>query len=129
MTPDNVPIYVLVGAVVLAIVIRLMAGTIDGERVERYLRARGCKLVDRSWEPFGPGWFGEKDSRIYQVIYEDPQGNVHRAHVKTSLFSGVYLTHDHIVAETGASPAGEEALRAENERLRQRLRELEGEPR
>ena len=129
MTAENAPVYFIVGIVVLAIVLRLMAGPIDGERVERYLRARGCKLVDRSWEPFGPGWFGEKDSRIYQIIYEDPQGNVHRAHVKTSLFSGVYLTQDHIVAESGGPPAAEEALRAENERLRQRLRELEGEKR
>jgi len=55
----------VVFAIVVSLVIRLMAGGLDGDRVERYVRDQGWELVDRSWDPFGPGWFGEKDSRIY----------------------------------------------------------------
>ena len=83
--------------IVIAIVFRLVAGSFDGDRVEEYIRKKGWKLIDRSWDPFGPGWFGEKDSRIYQVVYEDEHGNTHKAHVKTSMLSGVYMTNDTIV--------------------------------
>lgn len=120
------PVLLIVGALVLVIVIRLIAGSFDGERVERYVAERGWQLLDRSWDPFGPGWFGEKDSRIYQIVYRDQEGGVHRAHVKTSMLSGVYLTNDHIVQP--AEPprrAHDESLAEENRRMRERIRELE----
>lgn len=108
------------------IVVRLIAGSFDGERVERYVREQGWELVDRSWDPFGPGWFGEKDSRIYQIIYRDQQCNVHRAHVKTSMLSGVYLTNDQIVQHAEHAPTEHQhTLAEENRRLRERIRELE----
>lgn len=113
----------------IAIVIRLVAGTIDADRIESYVRERGWTLLDRSWDPLGPGWFGEKNARIYQIVYRDCQGNIHRAHVKTSMLSGVYLTNDHVVEPAGktmAEPnAADEDLRQENERLRKRIQELE----
>ena len=112
--------------IVLAVVFRLIAGSFDGERVESYVRRNGWELVDKSWDPFGPGWFGEKDSRIYQIVYRDAHGNLHRAHVKTSMFSGVYLTNDHIVEQADAPPASRlESVQDENERLKARVRELE----
>ncbi len=111
---------VIVGVIVLAVIFRLIAGSFDGERVESYLREMNCELIDRSWDPFGPGWFGEKDSRIYQVVYRDHAGNVHRAHVKTSMLSGVYLTNDEII-EAGPPPSAEEEIA----NLRKRLAELE----
>ena len=89
-----------IGALALALTVRLMAGGLDGDRVERYVRDQGWELVDKSWDPFGPGWFGEKDSRIYQIVYRDQRGDLHRAHVKTSMLSGVYLTRDEIVEQT-----------------------------
>ena len=111
---------------VIAVVIRLIAGSIDSDRVESYIRQKGWELVDKSWDPFGPGWFGEKDSRIYQIVYRDNHGNLHKAHVKTSMFSGVYLTNDHVIeqAET-LEPENHESLEMENQRLRNRIRELE----
>ncbi len=114
------------GFIFLAIVFRLIAGSIDGDRVEEYVSKQGWELLDRSWDPFGPGWFGEKDSRIYQIVYRDREGNVHRAHVKTSMFSGVYLTNDNIV-EYADRPSHryEESLAEENLRLRKRIEELE----
>ena len=120
------PLIVFCGFIVLAIVIRLIAGSFDGERVERYVRKQGWELVDRSWNPFGPGWFGEKDSRIYQIIYRDQQGNVHRAHVKTSMLSGVYLTNDQVVQPAEHPPTVQQpTLAEENRRLRERIRQLE----
>ena len=120
------PWLVFIGFVVLVVVIRLIAGSFDGERVERYLRENGWELIDRSWDPFGPGWFGEKDSRIYQVVYKDHMGNLHQAHVKTSMLSGVYLTNDRIVQHASTpAEAHDESLADENQRLKERIRELE----
>jgi hypothetical protein len=120
------PILVIVAFVILAVVFRVIAGSFDGERVERYVNENGWELVDRSWDPFGPGWFGEKDSRIYQIVYRDRQGNLHRAHVKTSLLSGVYLTNDRIVEEAPRPERSTEAqLAEENRQLRERIKELE----
>jgi hypothetical protein len=109
---------------VIAIVIRLIAGSFDGERVESYISAMGGELLDRSWDPLGPGWYGEKDSRIYAIVYRDKLGRVHRAHVKTSMLSGVYLTNDEIMAEPD-SRIPQESIEEEKERLQRRLAELE----
>jgi len=115
-----------IGFIILAIAIRAVSGSFDGERVARYVAEQGWELLDRSWDPFGPGWFGEKDARIYQIVYRDCAGYVHRAHVKTSMFSGVYLTNDQIVAQPEQTDPPEQiTLAEENRRLRARIRELE----
>ncbi len=120
----------LFGIILLAIVIRVFAGKFDGARVEEYIRSMGGKILDRSWDPFGPGWFGEKDSRIYAIVYQDSAGLVHHAHVKTSAMSGVYLTNDRIVEDPRppAAPPVEarETVEEEKARLRRRLAELDG---
>jgi|GEM_PF-2086691 len=112
----------VVGIVVLAVVIRVFAGSFDGERVGQYIRDMGGELIDKSWDPLGPGWFGENDSRIYEIVYRDREGRVHKAHVKTSMMSGVYLTHDRIIGN-GSQLSVEEEKAA----LRKRLTELEHE--
>ncbi len=123
------PLFVFGGFILLAIVFRLIAGGLDGGRVEQYVRARGWELVDRRWRPFGPGWFGEKDSRIYQIVYRDCEGNLHQAHVKTSMLSGVYLTNDHLIQiKSPSAPLPPPDLAEENRRLRQRIQELEKNP-
>lgn len=114
------PTVIIIGFVVLAIVIRLMAGSFDRERVERYIRDMDGELLDKSWDPFGPGWFGEKDSRIYEIVYRDRGGRVHKAHVKTSMLSGVYLTNDRIVEDRAVR-----SVEDEKAELRRRLAELE----
>lgn len=88
----------------LALVIRLAAGSMDGSRVEDYIRQRGGRLLSSNWTPFGRGWFGEKSDRIYTVRYEDAAGHEHEAQCKTSLLSGVYFTEDRIVREAMAPP-------------------------
>lgn len=114
--------------ILIAVVFRLAAGGMDTDRIEAYIRGQGWELIDRSWDPFGPGWFGEKDARIYQVVYRDGHGDTHKAHVKTSMFSGVYLTQDSIVSrgDRDSAPTTEvDLLEEENRRLRERLEELE----
>ncbi len=110
MDPFIIIFFVVAGVVV--VVIRLVAGSFDGERVESYVRQNGWELVDKSWDPFGPGWwFGDKHTRIYRIMYRDRQGNLHEAHVKTSMLSGVYLTNDSIVENAGIiESSGHESL-------------------
>lgn len=111
---------IIIGFVLLAVGIRLIAGAFDGQRVERYIRKRGWRLLDKRWAPFGPGWFGTKGARLYEIVYRDRGGRVHRAHVKTSMLSGVYLTNDRIVQE-----APKRSIEDEKTVLRKRLVELE----
>jgi len=74
-----------------------MAGSFDEERIENYFKHKGFELVERSWAPFTSGGYGEKDTRNYQVIYRDRERRLHRAQVKTSLWSRVYLSNIEIV--------------------------------
>ena len=94
----------------LAIAIRLIAGSMDEDRVGDYVRSRGGRLLSKEWAPFGRGWVGEKDSRIYNVTYEDAEGALHEATCKTSAFSGVYFTEDRVVRRPPAAPVPAAAL-------------------
>lgn len=118
------PFFLFFIAIGIAVLFRLLAGSFDGDRVEAHIRNMGGELLDKSWDPFGPGWFGEKDSRIYEIVYRDRDGRVHRAHVKTSMMSGVYLTNDRIVEDRPP-----DSVEAEKARLKARLAELERESR
>ena len=89
--------FLFAGVILFAVFVRLMAGSMDVDRIDEYIRERGGRIIEKHWTPFGKGWFGEKDSRIYRVIYEDAQGNLHEATCKTGMFSGVYFTEDQIV--------------------------------
>lgn len=89
---------VLMGlAIAVSLIFRLLAGSMDGDRVRQYINGIGGELLEKQWDPFGPGWLGEKNERIYKVRYRDREGCIHAAHVKTSMLSGVYLTNDEIV--------------------------------
>lgn len=111
--------------IVIAIVFRLVAGGIDGDRVGEYIRNQGGELIESHWSPFGRGWLGEKNDRIYQVRYRDRSGNIHEATVKTSMFSGVYFTEDKIVQPAKTDESHVSEIELENARLRQRIAELE----
>jgi hypothetical protein len=65
------PFGVFIIFAIIAIFIRLVAGSLNGDRIEAYIRKNGWKLVDKSWGSFDPEWFGEKDSRIYQMVYAE----------------------------------------------------------
>ena len=111
--------------IVIAITLRLLAGGMDRDRVGEYIRSQGGELIDSHWSPFGRGWLGEKNARIYEVRYRDRMGNVHEATVKTSMFSGVYFTEDKIVQPAISSESQARDIELENARLRQRIAELE----
>jgi hypothetical protein len=117
-------------AIVIAVLLRLAAGGMDHDRIKQYVAGRGGKVLDSSWSPFGPGWFGEKSDRIYAVRYLDGDGNEHEAHCKTSMWTGVYFTEDRVVryAERAEpAPGVAETLEDENRRLREELERLKRE--
>lgn len=74
---------------------------LDKNRITEYVRGRGGRVVSISWAPFGKGWFGEKNDRIYEVVYYDASGNQHFATCKTSFWSGVYWTDDRVTHRKG----------------------------
>jgi hypothetical protein len=110
--------------IIIAIGIRLAAGGLDHDRVSQYVESRGGKVIEANWEPFGPGWFGEKSDRIYAVRYLDQEGNEHQAHCKTSLWTGVYFTEDRIVKYADRADPQQPSLEEENRRLREELERL-----
>jgi hypothetical protein len=113
-------------AIGVAIVFRLIAGSMDRERLRQYVEGRGGKVIYATWAPFGPGWFGGNKERIYQVRYLDHDDNVHEAYARTSMWTGVYFTEDHII-QYGKPPIDEEdveTLGEENARLRAELARL-----
>ena len=137
-----------------ALLIRLFVGRLNHNRIREYIAGQGGTVLGITWRPFGNGWFGEKDSVIYDVRYRDREGNVHSATCKTGMFSGVYFTNDHIITraprtatrqeapeqrlgstasareKTSAASAGmmdADALAFENRRLREENRQLRAE--
>lgn len=76
---------------------RLLIGVLNHSRIRNYIESQGGTVIEIAWHPFGHGWFGEKDSVIYDVRYKNRQGDVIAATCKTGLFSGVYFTHERVV--------------------------------
>lgn len=91
----------------------------------KIVTATGKLSIVAHWSPFGRGWFGEKNDRIYEVRYKDRMGNIHQATVKTSMLSGVYFTDDRIVQQVNLDKPDVIDLELENARLRERIAELE----
>jgi hypothetical protein len=132
--------FLVLGVIALAVFIRIMAGSLDTGRIDQYISDRGGHIVEKHWTPFGKGWFGEKDSRIYTLTYEDAEGNLHEATCKTSMLSGVYFTEDRIVQRrqrrkrqdddtlhndtTAQEDNGVSSLQEENRRLREEIERL-----
>jgi hypothetical protein len=110
----------------IAIAFRLFAGSMDRERIRSYVENRGGKVIEATWAPFGPGWFGGNKERIYQVRYIDHDGNMHEAYARTSMWTGVYFTEDQITqhAKTPIDEEEVESLEQENRRLREELARL-----
>ncbi|MDF1798453.1 MAG: DUF4440 domain-containing protein [Planctomycetota bacterium] len=122
---DAMPAIFMIALVVVAVVlIRLWAGSLDGDRIERHVQERGGRVVHKTWTPFGPGWLGEQSARIYRVVYEDRDGNRREASVKTSMMSGVYMLDEDDGGERRAlSSAPSGALAEQLQALELRLLE------
>ena len=121
---EIVGIFILM--IFLVIVIRLIAGSFDHDRVEEYIVSRGGRVIEKNWNPFGKGWFGSEHERIYELEYQDKDGNIHQATCKTSALAGVYFTEDVIISPV--KQAGvinrETELEIENRKLKQQIEEL-----
>jgi hypothetical protein len=87
---------IIVVCLVLGLAIWLGARSLDRQRIDDYIRERGGRVMSITWAPFGKGWFGEKNNRIYEVVYYDAEGSQHFATCKTSLWTGVYWTDDQV---------------------------------
>ena len=125
--PAGFVVLVLV-IIVVAIFLRLIAGSLDKDRVEQYLRSRGCEPQEVTWEPFGPGFWGEQNDRIYRVRYRDPGGKLRQAWCKTNLWGSVYLSDDESLPIHPGKSTTEmtkvELLEKENQKLRDELERL-----
>jgi hypothetical protein len=116
------------GLVGLMVFIRLVAGAWDHRRIRDDVAGRGGEVREIEWAPMGPGWFGDKSSRIYRVTYVDREGQVRSAFCKTNALGGVYFTQvDGPATSQGPAdatpreandPGTDESLREEVERLR-----------
>lgn len=85
---DRYQIYLLViGA---AVAIRIVMHFVDKSRIKDEVEAKGGRIISISWNPFGRGWFFEKNERHYAVTYADRSGATVSATCKTSLFTGIY---------------------------------------
>ena len=117
--------FVLIFVVVIAlvVVIRIIHGGMDHERIQLYVEAHGNKLLAINWVPFGPGWLGKHQDRIYEIRYLDRDGIRHHAYCKTSGWSGVYFNEDNI-EQSADLPDTERSLVEENRRLREELEQL-----
>jgi hypothetical protein len=122
-----------VGMMLIVLVVRLLAGSLDRDRIRGHLEERGWRVVEVRWSPFGHGWFGDHSNRIYRVRYRDEEDREHEAHCKTSLFGGVYLTEDRVVGRGREDVPGETPfpaarperdLEEENRRLREEVDRL-----
>ena len=141
--------FAILAFVGVGLLIWLASMSLDNGRIKSYVEERGGRIVSIHWAPFGKGWFGEKNDRIYEVVYYDREGKQHWATCKTSMLSGVYWTEDRITHRKSGwydsvSPSNEPGrplirqipeeldeedaaelrrLREENARLRERLGE------
>lgn len=123
---------VLIG---ISIGIRLFAGSLNHERIRKYVAGQGGSVEDIQWEPFGPGWFGEKSDAIYKIRYIDSKGDRYEAYCKTSMLSGVYLSHEKLLSRKSEQRTYfstfqdeiPETLEEENHRLKDTIARLEEE--
>lgn len=88
----------------VAVLVRIAAGSADHERIYDEIARRGGTVTGITWEPFGKGWFGEKNDRIYRVSWRDAAGQARTAWCKTSMMSGVYFS------EEGVGPGQESVV-------------------
>jgi len=77
-------------AIVVALAIRVAMHFFDKTRIKNEVEAKGGRIVSINWNPFGRGWFFERNERHYNVTYEDRSGATISTSCKTSLFTGVY---------------------------------------
>lgn len=123
---DNIiPILFPVVFLIMAGSIRVFAGHLDKKRIHEYFFSRSFKILMLNWDPFGPGWLGGNNARIYFAKYKDKDGNLYEASIKTSMWNGVYITNEKLLE--AAPHRAKPSYKEENETLKERVRQLEAE--
>ena len=89
-------------ALIVAVAGRIITHFMDRGRIDRYAQEKGWTILDCRWSLLGPGWFGSRNERIYQLRYRDAEGRNHEAFAKTSALAGVYLTEDRVTDGPGS---------------------------
>ena len=97
-------VLIVVAAGVAAVLGRFFVHWLDRNRIHAYAASNGWELLECRWRLLGPGWFGNRNARIYSIRYRDRDGKAHSAFAKTSALAGVYLTEDR--AEDSAMSLG-----------------------
>lgn len=82
--------WTVAGILAMGLAGRLVADRWDRQRIREFVEARGGRVEEVSWQPFGRGWFGERGERVYRVRFVDGSGHPREATFKTSLWSGVW---------------------------------------
>ena len=124
---DVNPVTIIIIVVIVALLIRVVAGMMDGGRIEDHFNEDGKEFISKEWAPLGKGWLGDSSDRIYLVRYKDKDGHTHEAYCKTSMFSGVYTTEDKIVEYNKNAITGVKDLEAENLKLKEEIERLKKE--
>jgi hypothetical protein len=75
---------------VAALAIRVALHFLDKARIKEEVEAKGGRIISINWNPFGRGWFFERNERYYNVTYKDRSEAIISTSCKTSLFTGVY---------------------------------------
>jgi hypothetical protein len=84
---DRLDVFLL--ALVAIVVIRAILHFVDKSHIREDVEAKGGRILSIRWNPFGRGWFFEKNERHYAVTYIDRSGATISAACKTSLFTGI----------------------------------------
>jgi hypothetical protein len=112
---------VAVLAVIAAVGAWAFSMSLDKSRITEYVQQRGGRIVSISWAPFGRGWFGEKEERLYEVVYYDKDGKQHFATCKTAFWTGVFWTEDRT---THPKSTWYDSLPPKNERRKPLIRNI-----
>ena len=76
------PGFIVLLFVLFAVAIWFATFSMDRQRIANYVEERGGRIISIDWAPFGRGWFGEKNDRIFEVVYYDNAGNQHFFHLQ-----------------------------------------------
>lgn len=83
---------IFVASIILAGIIYCIffAGDSDRNRIKKDAESNGYVLISIDWAPFAPGWWAEKNERMYKVVLKEKAGNIKEVYCKTSMSTGVY---------------------------------------
>jgi hypothetical protein len=83
-------LHIFLFAIAAGLLIRVVMHFVDKSRIKDDVESKGGRIISINWNPFGRGWFFEKNERHYSVTYINSSGATVSATCKTSLFTGVY---------------------------------------